>query len=211
MRFYLFLQAFSLILCCFSFFSCKKALVVNDVWETESIRSRMNKLLEYAVWTDEIEPERLSVPLSDGVKKSPLAAAASTSVNSVPVYPSIDGFGSLDTTELPLELRNLVFSFCSALFSVNGVDSLMQKENLFLLALFYSDIYRMIPSLASDKDKNVDVESVLIGQPFFKGGEYDVPVRICLKSTQLDVHVFGAFLQNKWAITQIQLSKWGAR
>ena len=206
MRFYLVLWAF-LLFFSFLLFSCKKSSSVSESWEGESIRLRMNKLVEYAEWTEELEPKRISVPLHEDVKKSSLAAVASATFCLKPVFPYVEGFGSLDTTELPFDLRKKIESFCCCLFDEQGGDSFMAKQSLFSLAFFYADVTKRI-SKSTDLNKKISVKNILIGEPFFKNDEYEVPVRIDFEKKQLDLRLFAALQEGSWFFTQILLDDW---
>lgn len=112
--------------------------------ETDSLNSKIR-------WTDEIEQGRLTGKvkterLGSKVKASVLSVSAKKDEDSPFIYPAISGFGSLDTTLIPLNLKAKIEEFCGS-FSKNGdLSSVTRKESAYNLALFYYDLAFCLPA-----------------------------------------------------------------
>ena len=115
--------------------------------EAETLRTLSESLAESVPWTDELEGGRLSMDVSgtDGIERrvalSPLSVLAGSEEQSVPPrYPALDGFGSLDVSELPQAVKTQLDGFCAAITTDGNADSYMAPESLYSLALFYNDV-----------------------------------------------------------------------
>lgn len=117
--------------------------------ETPTLRYTANSLYESTIWTEEIETDRLSTPVSSvsGISSklnlSPLIVLAGTQPDSSRIFPTLSAFGSLDTTLISKSLRETLTSFSDCIAKNKDADSFFSKDSLYSLALFCSDFKRI--------------------------------------------------------------------
>ncbi|MBQ0051470.1 MAG: hypothetical protein KBT11_05335, partial [Treponema sp.] len=108
-------------------------------------------------WTEEIEKARLTAKInvlkgiSNRQKLSTLVVSARTTRDIENNFPELKGFGSLDNTLLSASLKNTLNSFFDAVSSGENSDSFMKAESVYLLALFYYDLNKILPEYAAEK------------------------------------------------------------
>lgn len=202
--------------------------------ETDSLSSKIR-------WTDEIEQGRLSSKvkterLGSKVKASVLSVSAKKDEDSAFIYPALSGFGSLDTTLIPLNLKTKIEEFCTS-FSKNGdLSSLTRKDSAYNLALFYYDLAFCLPayddffkaetsSAESDvfthenqkkSETEPETESQVpeknffdfhkLGEPFIDGVNYEVPVLFGFDERILMLETYWTLENSQWMLDQIQIS-----
>lgn len=128
--------------------------------ETETLRTLSEALSQRVPWTDELENGRLTADVSttNGIEQrvalSPMSVLAGGSEGSVePRYPALDGFGSLDLSQLPQAIRTQLDGFCAAITSDERADDYMAQGSLYSLALFYYDVAeRLAPQKRAEQE-----------------------------------------------------------
>lgn len=102
----------------FALSSCKRKVEV-ELAEYTPLSKSVEEFSAAAQWAYEIEADRLSKKIdsfeavSKSVPLSPLVVAAlEGGAPMAPVYPALDGFGSLDTSSMQGELLEIVKTFC---------------------------------------------------------------------------------------------------
>lgn len=146
-RFISFFLLFSLAVLFFSCSNAESGGALSD--ETPTLRSTAASLYDSTLWTEEIEFDRLSANVSkvEGISSklnlSPLIVSACIPAQNSQVFPSLDSFGSLDTSLIPPSLRKMLTTFSETLSKNKDADSFFVKDNLYSLALFYNDFNRI--------------------------------------------------------------------
>lgn len=198
--------------------------------ETDSLSSKIR-------WTDEIEQGRLSGKvktegLGSKVKASVLSVSAKKNTDSEFIYPAVSGFGSLDTTLIPLNLKEKIEEFCAS-FSKNGdLSSVTRKESAYNLALFYYDLASCLPEYndffkaepalsetdvpAPETESEEEAEPQVpeknffdfykLGEPFIDGVNYEVPVLFGFGGRTLTLETYWTLEDSQWKLDQIQIS-----
>lgn len=216
----------------FLFFSCADGTKQNASDETpETLRYTVETLRDSVGWTEELEGGRLSKNISSypGVSSqlrlAPLVVAAARVDDDERIFPSLEGFGSLDTTLIPGALRKMLCDFSDAFIQDRDADSFFRAGQTYSLALFYADFSRIFSDVlvhddgrTADFEKNEDAQeeagkdvlfnSYLFGQPFLSGTYYQVPVRYNGEKGSLTVFVYAAQFDSRWQIDQIQIDSW---
>lgn len=132
------------------FLSCSNAnqdTLLSD--DSGTLRSTADSLYSATLWTEELELDRLNAKVSavDGISSklslTPLIVAASVPAAGTEIFPQLGSFGSLDTTLIPKPLREMLTSFSDAISKNEDADRFFAKENLYSLALFYTDFFRI--------------------------------------------------------------------
>lgn len=120
----------------------ENAVLDDDVF----LKSAIEKEYENTNWSENLcdVSKMESAVFLPGARKNiaqtPENAIATEGGASLPVYPSIEGFGSLDTSAISKECRTFLDSFCKSLSE--GKESafdFMKKDREYLLALFLFD------------------------------------------------------------------------
>lgn len=120
--------------------------------EFETLKEETQSISAKITWTDELESGRLTDKLKNPegignkVKASVLSVVSKKETDPKFIYPSLEGFGSLDTSLIPLNLKSEVLKFCGAFSKNQDLTSLTRKESLYNLALFYYDFDSQVPA-----------------------------------------------------------------
>ena len=227
-----------------SFVSCANSIQENDsAEEVPTLRYTAEKLYEATVWTEEVEVDRLTAQVSavEGISSrlnlSPLIVLASVLSEDSRIFPSLASFGSLDTTLISPSLREMLSSFSEAISYYKDADSFFIRENLYSLALFYTDFRRIFstcfdltePEATESAEENTGEKSegeaqgeekkserletkcfssFVLGQPFLDGVFYEVPVKFFSEKATLTLSVFCVENEGAWKVDQVQIADW---
>jgi len=181
-----------------------------------TLRSEADGKEADVLWTRELESMRLVQDISrqDGVDKAvkltPQSVISAPSAES-PVYPFIDGFGSLDTSRISPDLLAALDSACAAVSSQQSADSLMAQGCLYSYVLFLSDFKNGWKTAFGQDMPDPPVNlftSRVYGAPFIQD-DYEIPVRFKCAKGYADV--LFCFIKNDggYKISQIDIQKWG--
>ena len=195
--------------------------------DEQTLRALTAERAELVPWTDELEGDRLTATITtaDGIDRrvslSPLSFIAGTDVQDVaPVYPFLDDFGSLDTTLIAHDVKDVLDGFCAALNHAENADSYMARGCLYQLALFYHDSNLVKPAeeptdAPAENAENSDAgteqvafhffDTFFYGQPYVTGDMYEIPVRFVGTERSMDVLVFLVKEGGTWKIDELQL------
>lgn len=173
--------------------------------DIETLRALSENIAKTVPWTDALEQGRLTqnIAVTDGIEKrvalSPLSVIAGKGEDSVaPKYPVLEGFGSLDITELPAEVKAQLERFCAAFLADETTDAFMAAGSLYSLALFYNDI----------QEKQISFSAYRYGEPFVATDFCQVPVRFSGDKGNASVSFFFILENDAWKVDQIQIRKW---
>ena len=196
----------------------ESALSDDDVFLKSAIESEYEK----TQWTEnlsDISKMESSVFLPGARKniaQTPENAIATEGGATLPVYPSIEGFGSLDTSALSKECRQFLDSFCKSLSQ--GEESafdFMRKDREYLLSLFLFDAKEKWESAYSEPFPEKErFSSWRYAAPFFAKDLFLVKVCFFLPS-EIDskgffnVELFLDSADGKFSINQIRFAKGG--
>lgn len=194
----------------FLFFSCSNAQNIEiahlDDDTLKIISSEKEKTL---IWTRELESVRLTRDYSKNAFATSDVHLLPTSITTaetqnLPIYPHIQGFGSLDTSELSSELKTFLNEFCVSVSEWNLKDVKVDENAVFSLVLFKNDVEEIYKQEKGEKFSSSTVETTengealkakyfdrwLFGEPFFDENYVQVPIRFFRKDWTLDVEVY---------------------
>lgn len=214
----LFFSAVSIIAAGLLFFSCSSESQIDlNSGSDETLRMTFSSRNSEVIWSREIESSLLSKKIntssyvSSNLKLDPEVYMIS-STDEEPVYPSIDGFGSLDSTKISPEVKKIVDSFAQNVISWNFDENLIQKNSIFSLAMFKYDVesgwknnFNEDFPLTAEKKL---FSSYYCGEPFVDEEFLSVPLRFKTPKKFIDVQIFIDKTEN-FKITQILVKKWG--
>lgn len=195
---------FLLILTCFFCISCKNS-ADSKIFsiENDTIKEQVKNREQSITWTLEIEPERLSSPVS---KKDPQIASdvllskdiirLSSGLQSK-VYPNFSDFGSLDTTNIPPVVKAKLQEFCQKL-SENSLDAAFFFNNKYVFSYVF---------FKNELPENLEIKKWLFGEPFIGEEIILVPVRFYCNIADFDVTIY---VKQKGAseFYQITIDRW---
>ncbi len=230
-----FFKVFSLPLFSFVLFSCSNS--ADEKIQAAAFETLKEETLEIdskITWTEEMEKGRLSEKLKmpeglgSKVRKSVLSVSAVKNQKE-DIFPSLAGFGSLDTRLIPLNLKSAISAFCEAFSRNENLSSFSRKESLYNFALFGYDLNEIFPEYAlffsseaknetSDENSKVDsgkleksekkfFDSCKIGEPFIDGANYEVPLILFSDEKILALETYWTIENSKWLLDQIQISQ----
>ncbi len=204
---------FSIFVLIWAFVSCtdRKNLIISEHDDNTLKNQSMQKLLTVD-WSDEIESNRLegNIKERDDVSKriklnSSVILASHSQSEVKSVYPAVEGFGSLDTSDMDSLLYETVCSFCETFMKGDDVDSYFVSKNKFNLALFNYDFDKIKNEILKDKeDDYVLFSKRLIGQCVVAEDVYQVPVRFYGNDFLLDIYCYFVKESNIYKVEQIQ-------
>ena len=219
-------------------FSCRGKVEV-ELEEYTPLSKEASDLSEGAQWAYEIESGRLEKKIdsveaiSKSVPLAPLAVVAlGGAVASAPVWPELDGFGSLDVSNIQGELLETIKTFCRDMLEYSkGAaeyekyqaaqkaakkegkendsqdESVPQKDSSKIDAAFSSrSLFSLALFLADSQPAGV-LKSFVIGRPFVGEELIEVPVRWTGQKQILYTKLYPAQEGESWKIQQIEIYK----
>lgn len=216
---------------CAAFSSCKKKSQ-RALEESTELSRKIHAARENAVWAYEIEGTLLSKRISsvDAIDKSislePLALIALEGGKSFPaVFAEIEGFTSLDTSDIQGSVLDTVNGFCRAFAEYvsasqevipetsaaqeageSGVPS-EEKDSSKIDSFFpEATLYSLVLFLADSKDLG-NVESFVIGRAFIEDETIEVPIRFSCENGVAYALAYPAPYEESWKIQQIEIYK----
>ncbi|MGN0739196.1 MAG: hypothetical protein ACI4LX_03390 [Treponema sp.] len=189
----------------FLFFSCSTEINNQAMAGEENLKSITAQKEKTVQWTQELEKNRLSQKIdsieyvNQFLKLNPPTMTAFEAGMSRPiVYPELDGFASLDISDVDANIIFLINNFCRNLAKETECDSFMNSESVFSLALFLYDAKNYGFSFKNTK--------WLIGKAFVLENGFEVPVRFVNENKKLDVHFYLKDVHNAGDVSQNQQS-----
>lgn len=192
----------------FSICSCRKKV---EFSENSSIKeSLLSSFSEKKFdWTDDVwevsEKTVNNVKIPSGLQLTPELFAASLEKQKELIFPYIEGFGSLDVSDLNSEASSVIKAFCSNFCAGLQLEQFVEEKSIETLVFFCSDVKNFFDS---HKKINRDVFTDFIyGKPFISDNSFQVPVSFWNESVRLTVFVY-LNQESDWKINQIQIKKW---
>ena len=198
-------------------FSCKNAQESSAVvTENNTIKKAVQDKELEITWTQELENDRLSqvinrnsmqlgpdVPYNKDLYK---IAGSDT-----PVYPSIAGFGSLDTSNMYISVRDKLNQFCEAFCEPDhtGAEEVFSQKYIFNYVFFVKDF-------EDGWKKHFGTDEIseegyftkwIYGEPFNGSDIIQIPVRFYADCGTIDVTVFLNSRGNN-EFYQITIDRW---
>lgn len=213
-------------------FSCSDSSNTQVTQDSSSLKSIADQKFKQIEWTQALEGNRLTAGISSintvekRIQLSPTVVINSSYASSLPpVFPYLEGFGSLDISNFNSSVKTLAVKFSSAMCNGEIDSSLFEKDNIFEAALFENDLKNLwktefsedFPENKKSEDSQETESAVqeifilfdeyLFGEPFEMNSLYEVPVRfICKKSGSVDVMVYFFKDEEKsWKIDQLKI------
>ena len=210
--------AVTLIFLSILFFSCSSDSSIDLIsGSDETLRVTFSERNSNVIWSREIESSVLSRKIntsayvSSTVKLEPEVYLASAN-DETPVYPSLAGFGSLDSTQISPEAKSAVGKFIGNIITWNFDENLVKENSLFSLVLFKYDIENgwkanFAEDFPSDAEKKL-FTTYYYGEPFVEEESLSVPVRLKNSKGFVDIQIFVDKTEN-FKVSQILIKKWG--
>lgn len=212
---------------CLVLVSCKNSDFGDMNQDSSSLKSVAEKKITGTDWTFELEKDRLSQDISvvntieKKIKLTPqvfLNSAYSKSLE--PVFPYVEDFGSLNTSNFNSEIKKMADEFASSLCKSKFASNLFDPSDIYELALFSIELKNRWEKTfdfpypendekkseelqnqektgenSSDDDKQAAQEIILfdeyiLGEPFEMNSLCEVPVRFVQKKGFADVALY---------------------
>ena len=222
---------------CAAFSSCKKK-AQRTLEERTELSMKIDEAREKAAWSYEIEGERLSKKISsvDAIEKNiplePLSMIALEGGGPFPaIFPELEGFAALDTTDIQGEVLDTVSGFCRALIEHTSPsrkndskkneseEKKSEKENgeseeesaqedSSKIDGYFSEntLYSLVLFLA-DSESAGAVKSFVVGKPFVDDENIEVPLRLSCENATVYALAYPAPHEESWKIQQIEIYK----
>ena len=142
-------KVFHLFIFCaiFALFSCAKSSDTENISTADTLKAAAEQKFSQIKWTDELEKDRLVKNISTvntvekNIQISPAVFINSSySENLAPVYPVLEGFGSLDVSKLKPEIKKMTEQFAQSLCTAEIDSSLFDSADIYEGALFEKDL-----------------------------------------------------------------------
>lgn len=227
-----FAAAICAVILCAAFSSCKKK-AQRTLEERTELSMKIDEAREKAAWSYEIEGERLSKKISsvDAIEKNiplePISMIALEGGRPFPaIFPELEGFTALDTTDIQGEVLDTVSGFCRALIEHTSpsrksdskkneseekkseseeedaqedsskIDGYFPENTLYSLVLFLAD-----------SEEAGAVKSFVVGKPFVDDENIEVPLRLSCENATVYALAYPAPHEESWKIQQIEIYK----
>lgn len=219
---------------CAAVFSCKKN-AQRALEERTELSRKIDEAREKAAWAYEIEGERLSKKISSAdaidrnIPLSPLAMIALEGGKPfTAIFPELEGFASLDTSDIQGEVLDTVDGFCRALIEHTSLlpesnvkksedeekedgeteeeaEKTAQRDSSKIDGYFSkSTLYSLVLFLA-DSEAAGAVKSFVVGRPFIDDENIEVPIRFSCENATLYALAYPAPNEESWKIQQIEI------
>ena len=219
------------ILAAVSIISCKNTSETKLAYtESDTIKKSVKEKEHGITWTQELEAERLSEPISRSSMELGFDVLYSKDLFKISkqkqkaVYPELSDFGSLDTRNLRPSVKEKLNNFCTSLSSENhsGADAFFSRKYIFNYVFFVNDLEKgWKTNFGTDYPKNTAVEQTeqtnsdefttfikwTFGEPFVGSEIIQIPVRFYATCGIIDVTVFLNSNGNN-EIYQITIDRW---
>lgn len=172
---------------------CNNAAGKNQITDQDSLKKISSDKEDSINWTGELEKKKLTYKIdrfsliSDSLPLNPEVFMAFEAGNpQFPVYPQLEGIGSLDISDLDKSAASVINNFCSSFFSQKqeNCETMMNEGCLFALVLFNYDVGKI--------GFGTDTATWIFGKPFIAEEVFQVPVRFYNKNGTCDVMFFMA-------------------
>jgi hypothetical protein len=211
-KFFMFFSSLLLLVECFFLciflVSCTESKNITvENFDDLTLRAEAYEKQRKTVWSDELEKNILekktdaNPSVAEGIELQPGVMIVMEHGEQDSIYPSINGFCSLDIRELEEAQQKVINGFCNAIASNSDADSFMVSGSISSLVIFLADLHSFFP------DKRTDTplfSSWLPGKPFINDILFQVPVRFIHADGILDILLYLNKNQN-WKIDQIQV------
>ena len=189
----------ALLMLCVS--SCKNNAEPKLVYtENNTIKQDVKNKEQNITWTFELEEKRLSQTINRGAIEIGIEVPYGKELYKLknfvqnPVYPSIEEFGSLDTSNLKVSVKNKIDSFLEAFTSEehSGADAFFNKKYLFNYIFFINDFesgWKKNFSKVIPKAPDLFTKWIF-GQPFNGSDIIQIPVRFYTSCGTIDMTMF---------------------
>ena len=229
--FFLFLITVLLISC------SNKNKIESNLHYKNTLKYKIDERFNSVDWTKEIEKDRLTANISkldtinNNIPLTPIVVLNSKyGQTAKPIYPYIEGFGSLDLSNLTKEQRNILDNFCNAIKSQENADSYMETSSKYELYLFINDLKENWESTFNTKfpypteeqaetnttnttntTKKIPTlfDSFFYGEPFQLNQYCELPVRFIFDKGFVDVMISLIQTESVWKINQLKILKMG--
>ena len=185
--------------------------------ESDTIKKSVKEKEQDITWTLELEGERLS----QTINRNSMVLGADVPYNKEifkinkknhqPVYPSISNFGSLDTSNMRISIKEKVTQFCQAFTTENhnGADSYFERKYIFNYVFFLNDFEAGWKKNFGDEIPDADklFTKWIFGEPFNGNEIIQIPVRFYADCGTIDMTVFLQANGNN-GIYQITIDRW---
>lgn len=173
----------------FSLSGCRNFNADSNNGENISLQKSVKNHEENVSWTRELEKGRLTqkIDSNDFVKNSlklnpQTMIALEASKSKFPVYPEVEGFASLDISDLDSEVVEKINLFFLSYLKQKPCDSFMEENSIYSLVLFNYDFGKL--------NFTKSLTDWYIGKPFLLENMLEVPVRIFDKEKICDVKFY---------------------
>ena len=208
---------FSFITSLLVFNSCKNTTESKLVYtENNTIKQNVKEKEQDITWTLELEGERLTQTINRNSLELGKDVVFNKEVYKIskdmqkPVYPCLDEFGSLDTSNLKVSVKRKMNDFCTAFGSENhaGAEGYFSRKYIFNYVFFlqaFEDGWKNC--FQNDKSKNPAFTKWMFGEPFNGSDIIQIPVRFYADCGTIDMTVFLNSKGNN-EIYQITIDRW---
>ena len=191
--------------------SCSNPQGIILTSQEDTLRNELQIKAEQTVWTNEIEPERLTSKINNKAKAADRAFISPQMLNSIKelqpaVYPEIKGFASLDCSAMNKSLLATMNNFCTELCKgTENLQSYFYSDYFFNYVFFKNDFESIVEQL---KKNDVLFDRYVICKAFESQDLTQIPVRFYNKKDYVDLSVYLTYY-NGYKITQIEVIRWG--
>ena len=199
----------AIILACLVSCSNPQGIILTS--QEDTLRNELQIKAEQTVWTNEIEPERLTSKINNKAKAADRAFISPQMLNSIKelqpaVYPEIKGFASLDCSAMNKSLLATMNNFCTELCKgTENLQSYFYSDYFFNYVFFKNDFESIVEQL---KKNDVLFDRYVICKAFESQDLTQIPVRFYNNKDYVDLSVYLTYY-NGYKITQIEVIRWG--
>lgn len=214
---------FFLFILILNFFSCSNSQNLSESNEiSETVKSRIIQKKSDSKWTSEIESNLLTEEISKNENISDKVLLSQNAFNSiknlqVSQYPFIEGFSSLDDSNLNSTLKTSANDFCTHLSKnfYDSADSFIKDGYFFTYVFFQEEIIngwkkyflKDFPLQKNEEQLQELFEYWIFGSPFVSSDLVELPVRFYCSEGFFDVKIIYVN-SNGFKITQIKITGW---
>ena len=192
-------------------FSCSNPQSSVLTQQENTLRAAVQLKNAATVWTNEIEPERLTARLNNSIEVSDTNFVTPQFLQSIdnlqqPVYPQIIDFAGLDCSKMNAVLYKTMKEFSDSLCKdTENLQDYFHSDYFYNYIFFKNDLK---DAVSFDKNEKTLFDRYLICTSFEAEDIIQVPVRFYRKKEFVDLSVYLIY-HNSYKITNIEILRWG--
>ncbi len=204
-----------LVVLCLTVVSCAQPVDGSKLPSSLTLQELSHSRSSLVAWSSELEQassgSEKKIAVSPSVALTPQTIVA-VEQEAKPVFPSLPGFTTLDTSALDGQTLYLLKAFCENMEGTksrwNSSESFMQADRAYALVVFLYDFENLALSYGLNPASSSVVQSYYLGTPFVSDTIVQCPVRLVFSDSESHTADILVWLSKENATVKISRLTW---